>query len=52
MDVTGIAKLITLFCLVVLFIAAVLVTPRIWHSNEPKPSEAEKKKLERAGSSG
>ena len=52
MDATGIAKLITLLCLVVLFVAAVLVTPRIWHSNEgPKRPEAEKKSG-RTGSSG
>ena len=52
MDATGIAKLITLFCLLVLFIAAILITPRIWHSNEgPKPLEAEKKSG-RTGSSG
>ena len=37
---TTVAKLITLLCLVALFIAAVLVTPRIWHSNErPKGVE-------------
>ena len=35
MDAAGIAKLITLLVLVGMFIAAVLVTPRIWHSNEP-----------------
>jgi len=34
MDATGIAKLIALLCLVALFIAAVLVTPRIWGSNQ------------------
>ena len=43
MDATGIAKLITVLCLVALFVAAVLITPRIWHSNErPQPSEEEK----------
>ena len=54
MDATGIAKLVTLLCLVVVFIAAVLITPRIWHSNErPKPAEAEKKPGSgSAGSSG
>ncbi len=34
MDATGIAKVIALLCLVALFIAAVLVTPRIWASNQ------------------
>ena len=46
MDAAGIAKLITLLVLVGMFIAAVLVTPRIWHSNEPgeKTAEGEKAK--------
>jgi hypothetical protein len=45
MDATGIAKLITLACLVVIFIGAVLITPRIWHSNEePDVPGAEKKR--------
>ena len=34
MDAPSFAKLVTLCCLVALFIAAVLVTPRLWHSNE------------------
>ena len=34
MDAAGLAKLITLLCLVAVFIAAVLITARIWHAND------------------
>ena len=43
MDAAGIGKLITLLVLVGMFIAAVLVTPRIWHSNEPGEKTAKGK---------
>lgn len=33
MDGASVAKLITLAVLVALFVGAVLITPRIWHSN-------------------
>lgn len=34
MDVTVIAKLITLLILVAMFVGAVIITPRIWHVND------------------
>jgi hypothetical protein len=34
MDVTTLAKLITLVILIALFVGAVIVTPRIWHVND------------------
>ncbi len=34
MDVTTLAKLITLVILVALFVGAVIVTPRLWHVND------------------
>jgi len=34
MDAAGLGKLITVLCLVAVFIAAVLITPRIWHAND------------------
>jgi p-aminobenzoyl-glutamate transporter AbgT len=34
MDVTMIAKLVTLLILVALFVGAVIITPRIWHVND------------------
>ena len=43
MDAAGLAKLITLLCLVAVFIAAVLITPRIWHANDGAKG-AEKKR--------
>ena len=43
MDAAGLAKLITLLCLVAIFIAAVLITPRIWHAND-RVKEAQKKR--------
>ena len=43
MDAAGLAKLITLLCLVAIFIAAVLITPRIWHANDGAKG-AEKKR--------
>ncbi len=52
MDATSLAKLVTVLCLIVIFVAAVLVTPRIWHSHEiPKRSE-DPEKPGRTGSSG
>lgn len=42
MDATGFAKVITLLCLVAVFIAAVLVTPRIWHANEGQKADGGK----------
>ncbi len=43
MDAAGLAKLITVLCLVAVFIAAVLITPRIWHVNDGAKG-AEKKR--------
>ena len=43
MDAAGLAKLITLLCLAAIFIAAVLITPRIWHANDGAKG-AEKKR--------
>jgi hypothetical protein len=36
-------QVITLLCLVAVFIAAVLITPRIWHAND-RVKEAQKKR--------
>ena len=36
MDSTTIAKLITLLVLIAAFVGAVLITPRIWHKNDPE----------------
>lgn len=49
MDGATIAKLIVLLCLAALFVAAVLVTPRIWHSNEPGDLRGTAKDPEREG---
>jgi uncharacterized membrane protein YhaH (DUF805 family) len=43
MDAAGLVKLITALCLVAVFIAAVLITPRIWHAND-RAKGAEKKR--------
>ena len=48
MDAAGLAKLITVLCLVAVFIAAVLITPRIWHIND-RVKGAEKKRGNSSG---
>ncbi|HLF49057.1 MAG TPA: hypothetical protein VJA45_06760 [Methylomirabilota bacterium] len=49
MDGTTIAKLVTLLVLIAAFVGAVLITPRIWHKNDPeqqrRTSEAGAKKM-------
>ena len=39
MDAAGMAKLVTLLVLIGLFVAAVLITPRIWHANVTRAAE-------------
>jgi len=39
MDATGMAKLVTLLVLIGVFVAAVLITPRIWHAKVTRAAE-------------
>lgn len=41
MDLTGIAKLVTVLGLVAAFVATVAITPGIWHSRDSNPSGGE-----------
>ena len=52
MDGTGIAKLITLLVLIGVFVAAVLVTPRIWQANAPRTGGGPVKAPEPAAADG
>ncbi len=36
MDGATVAKLVTLLVLLAMFVGAVLITPRIWHTNDPE----------------
>ena len=49
LDLSVIAQVIVVIVLAAVFVAAVLVTPKIWHSNEPRESADRRDEIDREG---
>ena len=50
MDVSTIARLVTLLVLAAIFVGAVVITPRIWHVNDPEQQKRTSEAGRRMGS--